>query len=238
MRFQDNTQLLLLRVHFGYTTLMKQSFPTLYLFNNVFFPQTVIPLTVSDGISKEVLVECHEQGQNLLFYRLSSRPKRIGTVGRILVLEHNEDQSMSVLVQGISRVELLTQEQHIPFPIFETEEYFDNVEAAAILDNSIERLHEILSSWLQRHITSSAERSRFLKEMNSPHKLVNNLCLLVIKDVELKEIFLSSVSLPDRIRMMDALLRGKSPEIEDTQMSEAIKNFERLDALSDLKNAA
>ena len=238
MRFQDNTSRLLLRVHFGYTTLMKQSFPTLYLFNNVFFPQTVIPLTVSDGISKEVLVECHEQGQNLLFYHPSARPKKIGTVGRILLLEHNEDKSMTVLVQGINRVELLTQEQHIPFPIFETEEYFDNDEVATILDDSIERLHEVLSSWLQRHITSNTERARFLKEMNSPHRLVNNLCLLVIKDVELKDIFLSSTSLPERIRMMDALLRGKSPEIEDTQMSEAIKNFERLDTLSDFKNAA
>lgn len=143
---------------------------------------------------------------------------------------------MTVLVQGISRVQLLTQEQHIPFPIFEVENYFDNDEAGAVLDDSIERLHEILTSWLQRHITSNTERARFLKEMNSPHRLINNLCFLVIKDVELKEIFLSSVSLPERIRLMDALLRGKSPEIEDTEMSEAIKKFERLEPQSDMKN--
>lgn len=152
------------------------------------------------------------------------------------MLEHNEDKSMTVLVQGISRVLLLTQEQHLPFPIFETEEYFDNDEAAVVLDDSVERLHEILSSWLQRHITSTKERARFLKEMNSPHRLINNLCLLVIKDVELKEIFLSSVSLPERIRLMDALLRGKSPEVEDTEMSEAIKKFESLEPHSDMKN--
>lgn len=217
---------------------MKQSYPTLYLFNNVFFPQTVIPLTVSDGISKEVLIECHEQNQALLFYHPSTRTKRVGTIGRILLLEHNDDKSMTVLVQGIARAQLLTQEQHIPFPVFEVEDYFDNDEVGAILDDSVERLHEILSSWLQRHITSTNERSRFLKEMSSPHRLVNNLCLLVIKDVELKEIFLSSVSLADRIRLMDAVLRGKSPEIEDTEMTEAIKNFERLDAQSDIKNAA
>lgn len=216
---------------------MKQSYPTLYLFNNVFFPQTVIPLTVSDGISKEVLIECYEQNQSLLFYHPSSRVKRVGTIGRILLLEHNVDKSMTVLVQGISRVELLTQEQHIPFPVFETEGYFDKDEVGAILDDSVERLHEVLSNWVQRHITSTKERTRFLKEMNSPQKLINNLCLLVIKDVELKEIFLSSISLPDRIRLMDAVLRGKSPEIEDTEMSEAIKNFERLDAQSDMKNA-
>ena len=100
---------------------MKQSFPTLYLFNNVFFPQTVIPLTVSDGTSKQVLIECFEQNQQILFYHPSSRAKRIGTTGRILLLEYNDDKSMTVLVQGVSRVQLFTQEQHLPFPIFETE---------------------------------------------------------------------------------------------------------------------
>ncbi len=216
---------------------MKYSFPTLYLFNNVFFPQTVIPLTVSDGVSKDVLKECYEQGQHLAFYHPSSRSKKIGTIGKILLLEHNKDQSMTVLVQGVIRVQLLTQEQHLPYPVFQVEDYFDTEDKSAIPDNAIERLHAVLENWLQRHITSVKERARFLKEMNSPQRLVNNLCLLVIKDVELKEILLESISLPDRIRMMDVLLRGQSPDIEDTSMSEAIKNFERLEPDTHLKNA-
>jgi ATP-dependent Lon protease len=216
---------------------MKHSYPTLYLFNNVFFPQTVIPLTVSDGVSKDLLLECYELNQNLIFYHPTNRSKKIGTVGKILILEHNADQSMTVMVQGILRVQLLTQEQHIPFPIFEAEDYFDNNEKNTVLEDSVERLHEVLADWLHRHISSTKERAKFMKEMNTPQRLINNLCLLVIKDVELKDIFLASVSLPDRIRMMDALLRGKSPEIEDMMMSEAIKNFERLEPPADLKNA-
>ncbi len=214
---------------------MKQSLPTLYLYNNVIFPQTVIPLTVSDGVSKTVLVECFDQAQNMLFYHLSNRPKKIGTVGRILKLEHRADKSVTVLIQGISRAQLLTQEQHLPFPIFDTKNYTDNDEAAIFLDAPLERLYGVLSDWLQRHISSEVERSRYLKELDSPHKLINGLCLLVIKDVELKEIFLSSVSLPERIRLMDAVLRGKSPELEDNEMSEAIKKFESLEHQSQLK---
>lgn len=217
---------------------MRHSFPTLYLFNNVFFPQTVIPLTVSDGISKEVLLQCHEDGQHLAFYHPSVRAKKIGTVGKILMLEHNADGSMSVLIQGLIRVQLLTQEQHIPYPVFQVDDYFDTTDkAAVVLDDCLERLHTILDNWLQRHISSVKERDRFLKEMNSPARLINNLCLLVIKDVELKEIFLENTSIPERIRMMDALLRGQSPEIEDVTISEAIKNFERLEAQSGLKDA-
>lgn len=216
---------------------MKYSFPTLYLFNNVFFPQTVIPLTVSDSVSKEVLLECYEQNQHLAFYHPSNRAKKIGTIGRILLLEHNADQSLTVLVQGVVRVQLIAQEQHLPYPVFQVEDYYDLEDKSAIPENAIERLHTVLENWLQRHITSVKERARFLKEMNSPHRLVNNLCLLVIKDVELKEILLENTSLPDRIRLMDVLLRGHSPDIEDVSMCEAIKNFERLEPDNNLKNA-
>lgn len=154
------------------------------------------------------------------------------------MLEHNADGSMSVLIQGVIRVQLLTQEQHLPYPIFEVDDYFDHADKnAVVLDDSVERLHTILDGWLHRHISSVKERDRFLKEMNSPAKLINNLCMLVIKDVELKEIFLDNTSVSDRVRMMDALLRGKDPDLEDLMMSEAIKNFERLDPLSDLKDA-
>jgi Lon protease-like protein len=216
---------------------MKYSFPTLYLFNNVFFPQTVIPLTVNDGISKDVLIECYEQNQPLVFYHPSERLKKIGTIGKILLLEHNDDKTMTVLVQGVARVQLIIQEQHLPFPVYAVEDYFDVNEESVILNNSIERLNEVMTNWLHKHISSANERMRFMKDMNSPQKLVNNLCLLVIKDVELKEILLTSVSLADRIRLLDALLRGNAPEVEDRKMSEAIKNFERLEAHSDIKNA-
>ena len=217
---------------------MKHSFPTLYLFNNVFFPQTVIPLTVSDSVSKDVLLSCYEGDHHLVFYHPSLRLKKIGTIGKILMLEHNADGSMSVLVQGVVRVQLLTQEQHLPYPVFQVDDYFDVTDKnAVILDDSIERLHTILDNWLHRHISSVKERDRFLKEMSTPSRLVNNLCMLVIKDVELKEIFLENTSIPDRVRLMDAVLRGQSPEVEDLTMSEAIKNFERFEPQVDIKNA-
>ncbi|MBC7713218.1 MAG: LON peptidase substrate-binding domain-containing protein [Rhizobacter sp.] len=217
---------------------MRHSFPTLYLFNNVFFPQTVIPLTVSDGVSKDVLLTCFEKSEHLAFYHPSLRSKKVGTLGKILMLEHNADGSMSVLVQGVLRVQLLTQEQHLPYPIFQVDDYFDTQDkAAVVLDDCIERLHSILDNWLHRHISSVKERDRFMKEMNTPARLINNLCMLVIKDVELKEIFLENTSIPDRVRMMDALLKGQSPEIEDMIMSEALKNFERLEPQIDIKDA-
>lgn len=217
---------------------MKRIAPTLYLFNNVFFPETVIPLTVNDASSKEVLLQCYEKKQPITLFHPGNHSKGIGTLGRILMLEYNADQSIVVMVQGISRIRFTKEVQTTPFPIFEYEEMLDMADSSVILDDSIERLYTVMENWLNRHIPSTKERSAFMKEMKTPSKLINNLCLLILKDVELKEIFLHSTSLPERIRMMDALLRGMEPEIEDQVMCDALKKFEHLEPHeSFIKNA-
>jgi Lon protease-like protein len=207
---------------------MKRLAPTLYLFNNVFFPETVIPLTVSDDTSKDVLYQCFEKKKPIALFHPGDHSRGIGTWGRIILLEYNPDGSLTVMVQGISRVKFAKEVQTIPFPIFEFEDLEDTEDPSVILDDSIERLYTVLENWINRHIPSNKERSAFMKEMKTPSKLINNLCLLVIKDVELKEIFLHSTSLPERIRMMDALLRKMDAEIEDITMCEALKKFENL----------
>ncbi len=216
---------------------MKRMAPTLYLFNNVFFPETVIPLTVSDPASKELLLQCFEKKQFITLFHPGKHSKGIGTLGRILMLEYNADQSVVVMVQGLSRIRFTKEVQSIPFPIFEFETLQDTEDTSVILDDSLERLFTVMENWLNRHIPSNKERSAFMKEMKSPNKLINNLCLLIIKDVALKEIFLHSTSFPERIRMMDAVLRGVAPEIEDQAMCEAIKEFENLTADESYKNA-
>lgn len=207
---------------------MKRSAPTLYLFNNVFFPETVIPLTVSDHTSKELLLQCFEKKGPVALFHPGSHSRGIGTWGKIILLEYNADGSLMVMVQGIARIKFTKEVQITPYPIYEYEEVYDFEDSAVILENSLERLYTVLENWLNRHIPSNKERVAFMREMKTPTKLINNLCLLLIKDVELKEIFLHSTSLPERIRMMDALLRGVDPETEDFAMGEALKKFENL----------
>lgn len=209
---------------------MKKLVPTLYLFNNIFYPQTVIPLSVSDEVSKLMLMSCFENNVDIALYHPHARSKGIGTLGKILMIDHNTDGSLSVMVQGLVRIKLKSMEVQNPFPQYLIEDYFDIDEKSQTLsDSPLERLHLVLERWLNRHVTSARERDRFMKDISSPAKLINNLCMLIIKDIELKQIFLESTSLIDRVRMMNALLVGETPETEDIEMCEAIKNFERLE---------
>ncbi len=202
--------------------------PTLYLFNNVFFPETVIPVTVSDAASKELLLQCFENKQLITLFHPGKHSKGIGTLGRILTLEYNADENVVVMVHGLNRIRFTKEIQTTPFPIFEFVNLHDTEDSGVVLEESLERLFDIMNNWLNRHITSKKERSDFMREMKSPSKLINNLCFLIIKDIELKEIFLHSTSVPEKIRMLDAVLRGLAPEIEDQAISEAIKEFENL----------
>lgn len=209
---------------------MKKPVPALYLFNNIFYPQTIIPLSVSDDVSKKMLLKCFELNQEIALYHPNARSKGVGTLGKILLIDYNSDGSLSVMVQGLMRIKLQSLVQQEPYPSYFVSEYFDVEEKNQTLhDSPLERLHLVLERWLTRHVHSKTERERFMKDMSSPGKLINNLSMLVIKDVELKQIFLESTSLLDRVRMMNALLVGDTPESEDLEMCEAIKNFERLE---------
>ena len=209
---------------------MKIPIPKLYLFNNIFYPQTVIPLTVNDSVSKEMMSECFEKNIQIALYHPHQHSKGVGTQGKILAVDHDADGALNIIVQGLFRVKLLSLETEKPFPLYSIADYFDTEEKThSLTDSPIERLHSVLGHWLNRHINSSREREHFMKDISSPEKLINNLCMFVIKDIELKQIFLESTSLADRVRMMNALLIGESPETEDFCMCEAIKNFERLE---------
>ena len=217
---------------------MNKPVPTLYLFNNIFYPQTVIPLTVTDQVSKEMLINCFQNNLEIAFFHPRTRSLGIGTLGKILLIDHNSDGSLNIVVQGLIRIKLLNQYQEDPFPLFFVEDYYDIDEKPQTLsDSPVERLYLILNQWLNRHVHSTRERERFMKDMSSPSKLINNLCMYLIKDIDLKLIFLESTSIVDRVRMMNALLIGESPEIEDFGMCEAIKNFERLE-IDQYKNAS
>jgi Lon protease-like protein len=217
---------------------MRKPVPTLYLFNNIFYPQTVIPLTVSDTVSKEMMLACFEHNVEVALYHPHPRSKGIGTLGKILLIDTNKDGSLSVMVQGLIRIKLLHLEVQEPFPQYRIEDYSDIEERSqTLMDSPLERLHTVLDHWLTRHVHSKKERERFMKDMSSPGKLINNLCMLLIKDIELKQIFLENTSLLDRVRMMNALLIGDTPETEDLGMCEAIKNFERLE-IDEYKNAS
>lgn len=209
---------------------MKKSVPTLYLFDNIFYPRTIIPLTVDDDISKQMLLDCYKNKEDIALYSPHPRAKGIGTLGKIIQIDYTSGKKLNVIIQGLIRIKLISMDQENPYPKYFISEYCDTDERIqTLVDHRVHRLHIVLETWLGRHVHSMHERERFMKDINSPAKLIDNLCMFLIKDIELKQILLESTSLFDRVQMMNALLIGNTPETEDIEICEAIKHFERLE---------
>lgn len=212
--------------------------PVLYLFENVFFPETIVPLVLTDGPSQKLITEAFKNDQLVALYTPHPKSKAIATAGRIVMVDDKRDDGkISAVIQGIARIQLTKTTQHIPYPIFEFNPYQDHNETQILKDGALDRLYETFEHYLQRHVHNTNEREIFLKDINSPRKLIFNISLFMVKDLELKILFLESISLADRISMLDVLFKGKENECENKEMAEAIKQFESFDT-NQFKNIA
>ncbi len=209
--------------------------PTLYLFDNVFYPSTVIPLIISDNPSKALINACYQEDLPLALWFNAENSKPVATMGKILSIETKPDNTFKVLIRGIRRVHLNKQVQHLPYPIFHGE-LFNDIEEGIIKNFSrLEKMHLLLNEWLKIHIQHEKDRKDFLNELNTAHKLCDHVALLMIKDVEIKQIILESTSLQERLQLLDTLIRSPF-EKEDPIVAIAIKKFEKLDLVSGLQN--
>jgi ATP-dependent Lon protease len=213
--------------------------PVLYLFENVFYPETIIPMLLSDKQSQTLAIDAFNNDKLIALFSTHPKSKGIATVGKIILLDDKkEDGKITAIIQGLHRVQLTTLVQQVPYPIYEFNQYHDQNEPHILKEGSIERLFSIFENYLNRHVKNNREREIFMREINTPRKLIFNISLFMIKDIELKIIFLESKSLSDRINILDALLNGETPESENREIAEAIKNFENLEHPEYFKNVA
>lgn len=203
--------------------------PVLYLIENVFYPETIIPLVLNDEPSKNLIRDAYEKDQIISLLPTHTKSKYIATAGKIIVLEKREDGTLMAIIQGIERIQLIKKIQDLPYPIYEFSFFADDRLPHVLKEGAIDRLFHLFEEWLNRHVSNKKERDVFINEVNTPKKLVNNIALFMVKDIEIKLIFLESTSLSDRINILDAIFTGEKPDNEDKELAEAIKNFERLD---------
>lgn len=209
--------------------------PTLYLFDNVFYPTTVIPLIINDAPSKKLIDHCFTKDLALALWFQGENSKPIATMGKILQIEERHDGSLKVLLKGLRRVYLDKVVQQIPFPIYGASAYNDFDREHFESKGRLEKFNTILNEWLYQHVPSEKDRNEFLKDLDTAQKLIDHVSLLIIQDVEIKQILLECNSLNERMQLLDTLI--KSPfEKEDPVATMAIKSFEKLDMVSGIKN--
>jgi len=206
----------------------------------VFFPGASLPLYIVEPVFIRMIRECVDQNMLVgismaepLVYIYGHRrpsPKNICGIGKPIILEELYDGTLKVLIKGFGRVKLEQVQQNLPYLIYECEEYGDQPELNGfIADDKIERLKGLLDSWILETITDSVEREHFQENISSMKQVVDYISMFLIQDHEMRQLLLENTSLNERIQMLDTLLKGPLPFLEDTTAVQAIKNFEILE---------
>lgn len=206
----------------------------------VFFPGTSLPLYIVEPVFIKMIRECVQNNMLVgvsmaepLVYIYGHRrpaPKNICGIGKPIILEELYDGTLKVLIKGFGRVKLGQVQQNLPYLIYECEEYSDiQDERGFVSDSKVERLKGLLDQWMLETISDSMERENFQENISSIHQVIDYICMFLIQDHEMRQLLLENTSLTERIQMLDTLLKGPTPFLEDMTAVQAIKNYEILE---------
>lgn len=203
----------------------------------VFHPHTMAPIYIVEPSYIEMIKSCVEKRVALgVIIANPTTESTICTLAAATILEELPNGELSVLLQGIGRCKLEKLVQHIPWPVFEASPFEDRPEGQIFDHSQMERLSRILNSWLYKHIDDKAELDHFLLTIRSIHHTIDYIAMLILKDMEIRELLLSSDSLNDRIRILNLLLKDKNPFEEDADVLKVLKKFEGLQKSSSIVN--
>jgi len=207
--------------------------------NVVFFPHASLPIFVVDEVYVRMIKDCIEKGELLVVTMAEHHGvyksfdeyghKKIGSAGKPIVLEELPDGTLKVLIKGVCRVSLKTVVQNLPYLVCEADELHDSIESEQMLGSQVERLKDILNSWLCENIPDSVEREIFSQSLISIYHIIDYVCMFLIRDRDIRQLLLENTSLYERIQMLNTLLQEPHPYLENQSVVSAIKSYEILE---------
>ncbi|MCK5882317.1 MAG: LON peptidase substrate-binding domain-containing protein [Bacteriovoracaceae bacterium] len=201
----------------------------------VLHPNTMAPIYVIEPSYIEMIKNCIEKKIAIgVVIANPTTEHTVCTLAAPTILEEKDNGEISVLLHGIGRARLQKLVQHLPWPVFEAKTYDDRPEAMIYDTSHVERLSSILNSWLYCQIDEVDERERFLSTIKTTDHIIDYICMLILKDIEIREVVLASDSLSERISMLNLLLKDDNPYEEDHVILKILKSYDHLENTPDI----
>jgi ATP-dependent Lon protease len=210
-----------------------KALPLMPLRELVVFPQTAVPLFI--GRTKSIIaVEKAYQRNKLIFLAAQKDPKidaptpediyRVGTICRILQLVRLPDNTLKVLVEGLSRgriVRFLTTEEYFSVEVEEMNEVLEeDAETIALMNLCKEALEE----YAQYNKKLNQDTVSTLLTLDNPLEFVDRLSALLNLKVEVKQKLLETISVKKRLETVLGHLRGEIEIIKtEARIRERVK---------------
>ncbi len=190
-----------------------RTLPVLHINNVVMFPYLLMPLVVTDNESKLVIDHALAQDKTIAFFLDKTKQNsndlglnEIGTSVTILRMLRNQDGSISLLLQGTSRIRLQKAVQREPFIMVDvesiTEQTSEDTEIHAYRTVAIELMEKIASE----STILSTEMISGLSNIKQAGRVADIITGNLDLQIEDRQILLETVDLKKRFKYLNNCL--------------------------------
>ncbi len=190
-----------------------RTLPVLHINNVVMFPYLLMPLVVSDAESKLVIDHALAQDKTMAFFLDQEKEnpgdlglREIGTSVSILRMLRNQDGSISLLLQGTSRIRLQKAVQRDPFIMVDVEsiaeQTIDDTEIHAYRTVAIELMEKIASE----STILSTEMIAGLNNIKQAGRVADIIAGNLDLQIEDRQIILETIDLKKRYKYLNNCL--------------------------------
>ena len=199
----------------------------------VFFPNTIVPIDITDPIYISMVSKAIEQGIPIVIVPSHEYifPENIFSFGMPILLEESSCERLKIVLEGKGKIILHTVLQNLPYPIWDGYQIFDNSERTTLVHKSIEKLHQIFDNWIYQSIPNSIERENFVTQIKTIQQITDYISMFLVKDIDVKLMLLKSHSLYERVQILSLLLNDVFPYLENSNIVRILKIYEHLEHL-------
>jgi len=179
--------------------------------DTVFFPKTVLPLFIFEPRYRQMLGDVLAGGRLFAVATLAKRPavgqtefeppQRIATAGVVRACQKNENGSSNLLLEGVSRIEILGIVRELPYRMIRVRPVPDSTEAGigtlARLRKSLLRAVDLRAKFGQM-LPPDLEIA--VREIEDPAALCNLLIFAMCRDTSFQQKALEMTDTAERLR--------------------------------------
>jgi len=220
-------------------THVPRSLPVIHVNNVVMYPYLMIPLIISEDSLKKV-IEYSLTNDKLLGFFLTKEVKDdddvelsdLGTAVSIVRMLRNTDGSISLLLQGVSRIKIEKITQHHPFMMAEIEEIVENDEDTEQLRAIRKITTELLENVISESMDFNKELIFGLTNIKQHSRVADIIAGNLPFPIEVKQDILETIDLTKRF---DKLNKHLAELIKQIKLESSIRNNIQLEIDEDQK---
>jgi len=211
-----------------------RSLPVIHLNNTVMFPYLMMPLVVSEESLKKVIDYALSNDKLLGFFltrEIEGKKDEVeiheyGTAVSILRMLRNQDGSISLLLQGVSRIRIDRIIQKDPFMMVEVETIPENIDTSP----KINALRNVATELVEKIVSESTDLNKEiilgLKNIKQAGRVADIIAGNMPFDVRQKQSILESV---DLIKRYESLNKSLSELIKQMRLENTIRSNIQLE---------